>query len=142
MPDLTVTRHDPKEKVENAVEEVWQRVWVPILFEHGEDEPTYMNIPQLKLELHDAYTLYSSLNLLYWELTGGLISKPYTHIRHVIEKAQEHYEGWAAQYMVEELEDLEPRLEPDGGDWSLGWEEGVQQAIAHIKERFPDAFDR
>lgn len=146
VPDLTVNIRDPKEKVAVAVEEVWQRVWLPILEEakaEGSTLPciafTDAQLKQLKLELHDAYTLYSSLNYLYSELSGGMISKPYTHPHHVIEAAKEHYEGWCAQDIVEELE---MKIEADDEEKSPEFYEGIAVAIDIIKKSYPQAFER
>lgn len=154
--DLTVTRHDPQDKVVAAIKESWGSIWYPILTDMAgfselasevadQSDSLVLSgeaLGQLKVELHDAYTLYSSLSLLYSRLSGGMISKPYTHMRHVLDEAQKHYEGWAAHDIVEELQALHDECETEQGkvDQHPEWYAGMAYAIERIKLCYPDAF--
>lgn len=60
-------------------EQIWQEFWQPLLAPSGEPD-----IELIKNELSDYYRFMHDVSEVYDVVSGGKISKPNTHARHVI----------------------------------------------------------
>jgi len=67
-------------------EESWE-FWKPIVC----NEDGSMNTEQVKKELHDFLFMIQNVPVVYDHITGGIISKPLTDPKAVIDQAEEHY---------------------------------------------------
>lgn len=68
-------------------EKTYETFWKPIL----EDEKGWLNMDQLKRELHDYRCFMEEVSKVYDQITGGRISKPNTSAEAVISEADAHY---------------------------------------------------
>ncbi len=66
-------------------EKEYEDFWKDII----ENKDGSINLDQLKRELFDYSYLINNIPKLYDEITGSCISKPNTHIKHVIQKVNE-----------------------------------------------------
>ena len=63
--------------------QVFREFWSPMLFEDGE-----IDVDKVARELYDYGVLLDNVPLVYTDITCGLISKPFTEPRVVIQQAE------------------------------------------------------
>lgn len=73
---------------ENDVEEKWNSFWKEIIL----NEDGTVNLEQVKKELFDFSFMLEQVPKVYYEITGGFLSKPNYYAVDVINKADEYYE--------------------------------------------------
>lgn len=71
------------------IERVYQNFWRPII----ENKDGSINIDQVKFELYDYYQAIQNVTKVYDEITNGKFTKLNTDARHVIDAAEDYYEG-------------------------------------------------
>lgn len=62
------------------VEKDWREFWVPLVVKDGE-----VDLEQIKKELFDYHMIMKEVSKVYYEVTGGKVSKPNTAAETVID---------------------------------------------------------
>lgn len=88
---MTDTDEERKARIQN----VWEQVWVPILYPQGK-----FDVEQLKLELYDYTLMMSEVGKAYSHLTGGVVSNPTTFAFDVV---RIHNELWEPKHVTGDL---------------------------------------
>ena len=103
--DVAVTA---QEKNDPDVEKVWEEFWLPVLTEDGP-----LDIQKFKRELYDFYQLMGNASKVYYEVTGGKVSKCNTRGSEVIRLFEDHVTEMVDEAVNEAIQEYKDGTQGD-----------------------------
>ena len=94
------------EEIEKQTQEGWEKVWKPLLYTKGK-----LDIKKIKNEMHDLIFIYEQVGKVYYDLTGGTLSKPMYYAGEIISLHEQEIEDSYNRGYEDAKEEL-PHLQP------------------------------